>query len=36
MFIDISNIPLSAIEQVQMISDGDSTLLREDAIGGEQ
>jgi iron complex outermembrane recepter protein len=34
LFFDISNIPLSAIQQIQVISDGDSTLLGEDAIGG--
>jgi iron complex outermembrane recepter protein len=33
-FFDISNIPLSAIQQVQVIPDGDSVLLGADAIGG--
>jgi iron complex outermembrane recepter protein len=33
-FVDISNIPLSAVQEVQVISDGGSTLLGADAIGG--
>jgi len=33
-FFDISSIPLSAIDQIQVLQDGDATLLGEDAIGG--
>src|SRR5262249_4749136 len=33
-FYDISNIPLSAVEKVQVFQDADATLLGADAIGG--
>jgi iron complex outermembrane recepter protein len=33
-FTDISNIPLSAIERIELISDGASTIYGADAVGG--
>lgn len=33
-FTDIANIPLTAVDHIQVVADGESTLYGEDAIGG--